>query len=323
MDGCFDTIAPRLRRPLRPMDAPVESSGPVPCQATVARPVRLDGVGLHSGRPVRLLLSPAAIGTGIRFRRTDLAEPVEIPARWDLVSDTRLCTVLADPVRPEVRVATVEHLMAALWGAGIDNVCVGLDGEELPIGDGSAAPFVALIARAGVASQPAPARVVEVLRPVSVSNGASTAALLPGRGFSIEVAIEFEAPAIGRQRLTMDRVDRTRFEHELADCRTFTQAHEIVGLRKAGLARGGSLDNAIVVDGAKVLNPSGLRRPDEFVRHKTLDAIGDLALGGRIAGRFVGHRPGHALNNQLLRALFDDPSNWRLAGARTGTRHAA
>ena len=283
-------------------------------QATLRRPVSCEGVGLHGGSPARLRLVPAPVGQGIVFRRTDLG--VSIPARFDLVTDTRLCTVLACPDDPSIRVGTLEHLMAALSACSIDNVVVEIDGPELPIMDGSAVPFLSLIARAGIMRQPARRRMIEVRRTVRVEDGAGYVQLSPGAGFSLDVSIDFEAAAIGRQSLSVGRMDGARFRTELADCRTFTMACEIERLRAAGLALGGSLDNAVVVDGASVLNPGGLRRADEFVRHKMLDAVGDLALAGHpIRGRFVGHRCGHGLNNRLLRALFANEANWRMVDA--------
>lgn len=280
-------------------------------QSTLSRRVTMDGVGLHTGKPVRLALAPARAGSGIVFRRTDLR--ASLAARFDLVADTRLCTLLAASDDERVSVGTVEHLMAALAALRVDNAVVELDGPELPIMDGSALAFLALITRAGVVAQAAPRRALLVRRRVRVEDGEAFASLEPDDGFSIEVSIAFEAAAIGRQSFRLDRMDPESFRAELAECRTFTLACEIDRLRAAGLARGGSLENAVVVDGAVVLNPGGLRRPDEFVRHKALDVVGDLALAGSpIEGRFVGHRCGHALNNRLLRALFADEANWSL-----------
>lgn len=270
------------------------------------------GVGLHSGRRVSLTLRPAAAGTGIVIRRTDLG--IEIPALYDLVTDTRLCTAVGEG---EARTGTIEHVMAALAGTGIDDAIVEVDAPEAPIMDGSAAPFVFLIDCAGIATTVAPRAAIEVLRPVRVEepNGAF-AELLPSReaAFDAELEIDFPNTAIGRQAITM-RVSPHAFRAGLADARTFTLAEDVARLRAVGLAQGGSLANAVVVDGPLVLNPGGLRRPDEFVRHKLLDVIGDLALAGApIRGRFRGARSGHALNNRLLRALFADAANWRLAG---------
>jgi UDP-3-O-[3-hydroxymyristoyl] N-acetylglucosamine deacetylase len=283
-------------------------------QQTLKTAIGCVGVGLHSGQRVRIELAPAAPGSGIVFRRTDLG--LDIPARYELVTDTRLCTLLALPERPEARVGTVEHLLAALAACAVDNALISLDGPEIPVFDGSAAPFLFLIDCAGRVAQEAPRRAIEVLRPVRVETGEAFVELRPGRlpGLDLSVSIEFAATAIGRQALSL-RLSEPAFRAELAEARTFTLAEEVEAMRQAGLARGGSLENAVVVDGARVLNPGGLRRADEFVRHKLLDAVGDLSLAGLpIHGRFLGHRPGHGLNNRLLRALFADPANWRLSG---------
>ncbi|MBV1797112.1 UDP-3-O-acyl-N-acetylglucosamine deacetylase [Siccirubricoccus sp. G192] len=275
------------------------------------------GIGLHSGRRVALTLRPAASGTGILFRRTDIG--IEIPALFDQVVDTRLCTALGASEAPEHRIGTVEHVMAALAGCGVDDAIIELDGPEVPILDGSAAPFVFLIDCAGLTAQAGfgPAEAIEVLRPVRVQEGsgpdAAWAELAPSGGERLEASltIDFPTTAIGRQSLSL-RLTPHAFRAALADARTFTLAEDIARLRGAGLAQGGSLDNAVVVDGPLVLNPGGLRRPDEFVRHKLLDVVGDLALAGApLRGRFGGHRSGHALNNRLLHALFADPANWR------------
>jgi UDP-3-O-[3-hydroxymyristoyl] N-acetylglucosamine deacetylase len=274
-------------------------------QQTLKAPIGCVGVGVHTGQRVQLRLVPAPVGHGIVFRRTDLG--LDIPARFDRVADTRLCTVLAHSADPSARVGTVEHLMAALYGCGIDNVLVEVDGPELPILDGSASPYVFLIDCAGIAEQDAPRRAIQVRRTIRVADGAAWAELRPlpaAGGLDMAMSIDFAAAAIGRQALSL-RLTPGAFRHELAAARTFAMAADIESLRESGLARGGSLDNAVVVDGARVLNPAGLRRADEFVRHKLLDAVGDLALAGAVLhGRFVGNRSGHALNNKLLRALF-------------------
>jgi UDP-3-O-[3-hydroxymyristoyl] N-acetylglucosamine deacetylase len=273
-------------------------------QHTLKAPIGCVGVGVHTGQRMQVRLVPAAPGHGIVFRRTDLG--LDIPARFDRVVDTRLCTVLGHESDPSVRVGTVEHLMAALFASGIDNVLVEVDGPELPILDGSAAPYVFLIDCAGTVAHDAPRPVITVQRTVRVADGAAWAELrpLPGRGFEMAMSIAFTAEAIGSQALSL-RLTSDSFRREIAAARTFAMAADIERLRESGLARGGSLDNAVVVDGAKVLNPAGLRCPDEFVRHKLLDAVGDLALAGAaIQGRFVASRSGHTLNNKLLRALF-------------------
>lgn len=278
------------------------------------------GTGVHSGRRVSLTLQPAPAGAGIRFRRTDIG--IEVAAVFDNVVDTRLCTALGVSGDPRRSIATVEHVMAALAGCGVDDATVEVDGPEIPILDGSAAPFVFLIDCVGVVAQPAGGgalQAIEVLRPVRVQDGdgpdAAWAELAPPTtprsGLEASLTIDFPATAIGRQSLSL-RVSPRSFRAALADARTFTLAEEVAALRAAGLARGGSLSNAVVVDGPLVLNPGGLRRPDEFVRHKLLDAVGDLALAGApLRGRFTGHRSGHGLNNRLLRAFFADAANWR------------
>lgn len=273
-----------------------------------------EGIGLHCGAPVYLRLIPAEPGSGILFRRTDLG--VTIPARYDHVADTRLSTVLADPANKQARVATVEHVMAALAGAGIDDALIELDGPEAPVLDGSAAEFGFLINCAGIAETGLTRDCIEILRPVRVEDGEAFAELRPEPfardTFSMTLAIEFPARAIGRQTLSFD-LTPDNFTRGLARARTFTMAAEIEALHEAGLALGGSLANAVVVDDDKVLNPEGLRFEDEFVRHKMLDVVGDLALAGApITGRFVGSRTGHRLNNMLLRALFADSANYRL-----------
>ena len=287
------------------------SSAAGAAQRTLKSAICCVGIGLHSGQRVNVVLRPAPVHSGIVFRRTDL--DIDIPARFDQISDTRLCTVLASADHPDIRVGTVEHLMAALSACGISNIRVELDGPEAPALDGSAAQWVFLLDCAGSVEQEAPARVIEVLRTVRVQDRDAFAELRPGASGSLEMSmsIAFDAPAIGRQALSL-AASGPAIRHELSDARTFTLAHEVAGLQAAGLAQGGSLDNAVVVDGARVLNPGGLRMTDEFVRHKMLDAVGDLAMAGALLqGRFVGHRSGHTLNNRVLRALFADRSNWR------------
>ncbi len=279
-------------------------------QHTLRSAIQCFGIALHGGQKVSLSLLPAAADTGIVFRRTDLG--VDIPADFAAVTDTRLCTQVAHPEDSAVCVRTVEHVMAALAGMGVDNAVVTVDGPEVPVLDGSAAPFVFLIQCAGRRRQMAARQVIEVLKPVRVESGAAFAELRPGAaGLDMSLSIDFTAAAIGRQALSLSLTEQG-LRRVLAPARTFTMLQEIESLQAAGLARGGSLDNAIVVDGAHVVNPEGLRAPDEFVRHKMLDAVGDLAMAGAsIHGRFVAHRTGHALNNQLLRALFADPRAWR------------
>lgn len=285
-------------------------------QRTLRSSISCVGTGLHSGRRVNLTLHPAPAQHGIVFRRVDLAAtgPCDIPARFDHVADTRLCTVLAHRDRPEARIGTVEHVLAALAGCAVHNVLIEIDGPEVPILDGSASSFVFLIDCAGIVEQAVPVARIEVLRTIRVEHGPAFAELRPSAfGFDLAVSIEFEAAAIGRQALSL-HLSPQSFRGELARARTFTLAEEVDALRKAGLALGGSLDNAVVVDGDRVLNPSGLRMQGEFVRHKMLDVVGDLSLAGaELSARLVSHRSGHALNNRLLHALFADDANWRLA----------
>jgi UDP-3-O-[3-hydroxymyristoyl] N-acetylglucosamine deacetylase len=282
---------------------------------TIRNAIDCCGVGLHSGREARLALLPAPAGTGIVFRRTDVG--IDIPARFDFVRDTRLCTKLTSAERADVSVGTIEHITAALAALSIDNLIVEVDGPEVPILDGSAAPFLFLLDCAGVTELTAEREMIEILRPVSVTENGATASfepLPPGGswlGLDLSVSIDFTAGAIGCQSLDL-RLTETNFRTEIARARTFTLVQEIEQLRAAGLALGGSLDNAVVVDGDDVLNPAGLRVSHEFVRHKMLDAVGDLSLAGAaLIGRFTGERSGHRTNNLLLRALFADPTAFR------------
>jgi UDP-3-O-[3-hydroxymyristoyl] N-acetylglucosamine deacetylase len=277
------------------------------CQQTLKASIGCVGVGLHSGRRVTLTFRPAAADHGIVFHRSDIG--ADIPARFDRVVDTRLATVLE---HDGARIGTVEHVLAALAGCGIDNVVVEVDGPEPPILDGSAAQFVFLLDCAGFVVQEALRPTIEVRQPIRVSDGDAFAELRPGSsGLEMALSIDFAAPAIGRQALSL-RLTPDSFRRELAGARTFTLAEEVDELRAAGLAQGGSLDNAVVVDQARVLNPAGLRVPDEFVRHKLMDAVGDLALAGApLCGRFIAHRSGHTLNNRLLHALFAQSAAWR------------
>ena len=287
-------------------------------QRTVKTAIDCVGVGLHTGRRVNLTIRPAAANHGIVFRRTDLGR--QIDARFDNVIDTHLCTVLADPAMQSVRVGTVEHLMAALSALGIDNVLIDLNGPEVPILDGSAAPFVFLLDCAGTVELDAPRRVIEIRRTTRVTAGEAWAELRPlgpaARAaepvLEMDLSIDFVASAIGRQSASL-RLSPDSFRRGIAAARTFANADEVAQLQAAGLALGGSLQNAIVVDGAAILNPGGLRMDNEFAGHKMVDAIGDLALaGGTLHGRYVANRPGHGLNNRLMRALFADASRWRM-----------
>ncbi len=282
-----------------------------PWQHTLARETQCEGVGVHSGAPVRLRLIPAPADHGIVFRRVDLPGAPELPARFDRVVDTSLCTCLGDGA---ARIATVEHLMAALAGQGVDNLVIEIDGAEVPVMDGSSAPFVALIAETGLELQRSPRRHVRVLRPVEVRRGNKFAALLPTQDdhLTIDLAIDFDSAVIGRQALTF-ALKGNAFSAELARARTFGFAHEVEAMRARGLGRGGSLENAVVIGDDGVLNPGGLRYDDEFVRHKALDALGDLYLAGApILGRFLGERAGHMMHIEVLKALFADEANWTL-----------
>ena len=281
-------------------------------QHTLKSSIDCSGVGLHSGAKVSMTLKAGDPDTGIVFRRTDVAGGgAEVPARWDTVVDARLNTSVGNG--NGVLVGTIEHLMAALCGAGVDNALIEINGPEVPIMDGSAAPFLFLIECVGLAEQPVARRLIEVLKPVSVGDKKHSAVLSPGKCFSISFEIDFEGTFIHHQQFFSSGVNGT-FQSEIARARTFGFEHEIAELRAAGLIRGGSLDNAIVVGGEGILNDDGLRFEDEFVRHKVLDSIGDLYLaGGTILGHFHGFRSGHALNHALLKALLEDHSAWRYA----------
>jgi UDP-3-O-[3-hydroxymyristoyl] N-acetylglucosamine deacetylase len=294
--------------PSRAIDARKLSS----YQYTLKDVIDCTGVGLHSGARVSMTLRPAEPDRGIVFRRTDIAGGgVEIPARWDAVVDTRLNTTLGDG--NGVTIGTVEHVMAALSGAGIDNAVIEINGPEVPIMDGSAAPFIFLIECAGVVEQDAPRRVIEILRPISVGNRERSAMLSPGNSFSVSFEIDFKGTLIEQQQYFGD-FSNGAFRRDIARARTFGFEAEVAELQAAGLARGGSLDNAIVVSGDRILNDDGLRFEDEFVRHKVLDSIGDLYLaGGQIIGHFHGFRSGHGLNHELLHALFADEDAWRVS----------
>lgn len=279
-------------------------------RATLAAPAVCAGIGLHTGARVRMAMKPAPVGSGIVFHRTDLdvSDP-RVPAHRDLVRSTDLGTTLVNEAGASV--ATVEHLMAALAGLGIDDLIIELDGPEAPAMDGSSAPFVDLILRAGIETRPAPRRALQVLKPVEVTDGSRHAVFLPALRPAIDVEIDFDDPTIGRQDFRFE-VNRQNFQELVAPARTFGFRREFSALLKAGLARGGSMDNAVVVDEDGVANPEGLRFADEFVRHKALDALGDLyLLGAPIVGLYKAHRPGHGLNAKALAALIADQSAWR------------
>lgn len=290
-------------------------------QKTLRAPISCTGVGLHSGTKVTLTLRPSAPDTGIVFRRTDITSgSAEIAAHYENVTDTRLCTLLSN--EDGATISTIEHLMAALAGCEVDNVIIEVSGPEVPIMDGSAQPFVFLIESAGIETQSAPRRAIRVLKPVEVRKGNAVAALLPGTGFSVNFEIDFDSKAIARQRYDGQAINGV-FKSEISRARTFGFAHEVEAMRKAGLGRGGSLENAVVVDGDRILNEEGLRFDDEFVRHKVLDAVGDLYLAGApLIGRFEGVRTGHMFNNEVLRALFADPTAWEEVEMTAADRHA-
>ncbi len=292
------------------MTALVDKSSNFAPQQSLKSKIRCCGTGLHSGANVSMTLIPAPPNTGVVFRRTDADGcGLEIAAHIENVVDDRMCTTLGNGEGPTI--ATVEHLMAALCGCGIDNLYVEVEGSELPIMDGSAAPFVFLIECAGIVEQDAPRRAIEILKPVRVEDENRLVELSPGKGFSVGFEIEFGSNAIGRQDMDVEFVNGT-FKGELSRARTFGFIEEVDQLRAMGLALGGSLDNAVVVSGDKVLNEDGLRYKDEFVRHKILDCVGDLYLAGApIIGHFRGYRSGHALNHRILRALLADPDSWR------------
>jgi UDP-3-O-[3-hydroxymyristoyl] N-acetylglucosamine deacetylase len=280
-------------------------------QRTIAAPVKTVGIGLHTGRKVTLTLLPAPIDTGIIFRRVDLPDAPGIKADAQLVTDTRLATVLQSG---DTRVSTVEHLLSGCAGLGIDNLIVELDCEEVPIMDGSAASFLFLIESAGLQEQDAPRQFIVIKKPVEIKEAGKLARLEPFDGFKLDFTIDFKHPAVDKtgQRHVIDFADST-YAREIGRARTFGFAHEVEALREMGLARGGSLDNAIVLDEHRILNNEELRYDDEFVRHKILDAIGDLYLAGHpIVGAYIAEKSGHALNNALLRALFADPTSYEI-----------
>ena len=276
---------------------------------TIAKPVAFEGVGLHTGAPVRMVLHPAQSDHGIVFRRTDIADRnPRIAAIWDRVTPSKLCTLIEN--EDGVSVSTIEHIMAALVGAGVHNALIEIDGPEVPILDGSSAEFVAGIQAAGLRALSGALRAIRVLKPVEVREGEAVARLEPAASLVIDFSIDFADAAIGKQEKQLNLANGA-FVRELMDSRTFCRQADVDFMRANGLALGGTYENAVVVDGDKVLSPGGLRHADEPVRHKMLDALGDLALAGApILGRYVGARAGHAMTNRLLRALFADPEAW-------------
>jgi UDP-3-O-[3-hydroxymyristoyl] N-acetylglucosamine deacetylase len=279
-------------------------------QRTLKNRIHCSGISLHHGTRVTMTLVPAPPDSGIVFRRTDIAGAnCTIAATWENVAEMPCCSALTNGAG--IIVATVEHLLAALAGAAIDNLVVEVNGPELPIMDGSAWPFLFLTECAGIIEQDAPRRAIEILQKVSVGGPERSATLLPGRGFSVAFTIDYEIPAVAHQE-GFAQLSAEVFKSALSRARTYGFLHEVDMLRAAGLARGASLDNAIVVNGADIMNQDGLRYRDEFVRHKMVDAVGDLYLAGApLLGQFIGLRSGHRLNHQLLRVLFSNRDAWR------------
>ena len=281
-------------------------------QTTIKTSVGFSGVGLHTGVPVRMTIHPASAEYGIWFRRTDLDGDTLIPARWDAVSDTRLCTKISNSSGASV--STIEHIMAALAGCGVHNALIEIDGPEVPVLDGSSARFVAEILETGLQRLDAPVRAIRVLETVEVTEGQAFARLEPAESLYIDFHIDFadQSALIGRQNKKLSMANGA-FVRELSDSRTFCLQQDVDYMRANGLALGGTVDNAVVVDGDKVLSPGGLRYEDEAVRHKMLDALGDLSLAGApLLGRYTGHRAGHSLTNRLLRKLFATPGASRM-----------
>ena len=281
-------------------------------QRTFKNVIRATGVGLHTGEKIRLALHPAPVDHGIVFRRVDLDPVVDLKAHAANVGDTMLSTSIG---LDECRVSTVEHLLSAMAGLGIDNAVVEVDGPEIPIMDGSAGPFVFLIQSAGIVNQDAPKKFIRILREVTVTDGDKSATFTPFEGFKVVFSIDFDHPVF-KDRTLAAEVDfsSTSFVKEVSRARTFGFAHEVEYLRSRGLARGGSLENAVIIDKYDILNEDGLRSEDEFVKHKMLDAIGDLyLLGHSLIGEFNAHKSGHGLNNQLLRKLLKEPNAWEFA----------
>jgi UDP-3-O-[3-hydroxymyristoyl] N-acetylglucosamine deacetylase len=283
-------------------------------QHTVERPITVEGIGVHTGKPVSLTIRPAGAGVGIKFIRSDLEPGISIPARYDSVCATDLCTVIGDSTGPSI--STVEHVMSALAALGVDNAIVEVDGGETPIMDGSSADFVDAVEEAGLAELPARRRFVKVLKKVRVESSSGYAELSPyAKGLRLDVEVDFECAVIGRQRMRFD-LTRDAYCRELSRARTFGFIKDVERLWKAGMALGASLDNTVAIGDECVLNPEGLRYSDEFARHKTLDAIGDLALAGLpIIGAFRSYRGGHRLNIGVLEALFANEANYRIVEA--------
>ncbi len=281
-------------------------------QRTLKNVIRATGIGLHTGDKVYLTIRPAPVNTGIVFRRVDLDPVVDIRATAENVGETTLSTTL---VQNDVKVGTVEHFLSAMAGLGIDNACVELSAPELPIMDGSAGPFVFLLQSAGIAEQPVAKKFIRIKREITVTDDDKVATFRPFDGFKVTFSIDFDHPVFkGRSQVASIDFSSTSFVKEVARARTFGFMRDIEFLRANNLALGGSVDNAIVVDDYRILNEDGLRYEDEFVKHKMLDAIGDLyLLGHSLIGEFIGHKSGHALNNLLLRKLINEPDAWEVS----------
>lgn len=281
-------------------------------QHTVAAEVSCVGVALHTGDMVNMTIRPAPANSGILFVRRDMESGNLVPARYDAVVETTLGTTIAN--KSGVTVSTIEHVMAALWGAGIDNARIELDGAEVPIMDGSSEPFTFLLDCAGRVQQRATRRVIEILREVRVEEGGAKAVIRPADGFVLDIEIAFNHPLISTQKASYD-FSGTSFKQALSRARTFGFARDVEKMRSMGLALGGSLHNAVVLSDESILNEGGLRYGDEFVRHKALDCVGDYYLAfGHLQGHVETLRPGHGINNRLLRAIFADPANYRIVG---------
>lgn len=276
-------------------------------QRTLDHSIRCSGIGLHSGRKIELVLHPAAEDSGITFIRSDLG--VEIPARASYVTDTRLCTTIG---RGDAHISTVEHLLSALAGLGVDNARIEVSGPEVPIMDGSSAPFVFLIQCAGIREQSRAKKVLRIMKRVEVVNDNKRCTLYPAAGFKISYLLDYDHPLLRKRKVQVDFM-RQAYTREISRARTFGFLHEVEALQKAGLALGGSLENAIVLDTHRVVNEGGLRYEDECVRHKILDTLGDLSLSGfPIVGAFEGERTGHDMNHELVTTLLADPSSYRI-----------
>ncbi len=295
-------------------------------QRTLKNSIHCSGIGLHLGDKISMTLHPAEADSGIRFLRTDIEGTAAcVPADWRHAIETPLCTTLMNP--QGVRIATIEHLMAALAGCGVDNCLIELNGSEVPIMDGSAAPFVFLIECAGVVEQPAPRRSLRILERIEVVEPGRSVALVPDSDFTVAYDIDFPSPAVAQQSWR-GSINEHAFKRDLSRARTFGFLEDVTRLRERGLARGGSLDNAVVISGTTILNTGGLRYEDEFVRHKVLDGVGDLYLtGGPIEGRFEAHCAGHAITLRLLHKLFAETAAWEWvespAPERRGSRPSA